>query len=101
MLELSVMKLLGYFDAKKDEKVGEALVAVRSVNLAQEKQRVKKPCRYTSSRQRRRWVQSQRRQKEKQVPLFTEMADKSLPELALLDPADRNQRNRGARYAGI
>ena len=91
MLELSVMKLLGYFDAKKDEKVGEALVAVRERELAQEKQRVEKTVPVHIEPPAPPVVQSQRRQKEKQVPLFTEMADKSLPELALLDPADRNQ----------
>ena len=85
------MKLLGYFDAKKDEKVGEALVAVRERELAQEKQRVEKTVPVHIEPPAPPVVQSQRRQKEKQVPLFTEMADKSLPELALLDPADRNQ----------
>ena len=90
-IELSLSKIWSYVDAKKDEKVGETLVAVRERELAEEKQRVEKIAPVHIEPPAPPVQQSPRRQKEKQVPLFTEMTDKSLPELALLDAADANQ----------
>jgi S-DNA-T family DNA segregation ATPase FtsK/SpoIIIE len=89
-IERFVMGALSYFDKKQDVKVGVEQVAVRERELAQEKVRAEKTVPVHIEPPAPPVVQSTRSQKERQVPLFTEAGNASLPELALLDAAERN-----------
>ena len=90
-IERFVMGALSYFDKKQDVKVGVEQVAVRERELAQEKIRAEKTFPVHIEPPAPPVVQSTRSQKEKQTPLFAELSNSSLPELALLDVAERNQ----------
>ena len=90
-IEKFVLGAWSYFDKKQDEKVGVAQVAVRERELVQEKIRAEKTFPVHIELPAPPVAQSTRSQKEKQKPLFTELSNSSLPELALLDVAERNQ----------
>lgn len=90
-IEQFVLGAWSYFDKKQDEKVGVAQVAVRERELVQEKIRAEKTFPVHIEPPAPPVAQSTRSQKEKQKPLFTELSNSSLPELALLDVAERNQ----------
>lgn len=77
-----------YFDHKRDAKIGEELLAQRERELNKEKERGEKNFPLHIEPPAPPVVQSGRRQKEKQTPLFSEMVDNHLPELALLDAPD-------------
>ena len=89
-IEKIVLGAWSYFDKKQDVKVGVEQVAVRERELAQEKVRAEKTVPVHIEPPAPPVVQSTRSQKERQVPLFTEAGNASLPELALLDAAERN-----------
>ena len=90
-IEKIVLGAWSYFDKKQDVKVGVEQVAVRERELAQEKIRAEKTFPVHIEPLAPPVVQSTRSQKEKQTPLFAELSNSSLPELALLDVAERNQ----------
>lgn len=90
-IEKIVLGAWSYFDKKQDVKVGVEQVAVRERELAQEKIRAEKTFPVHIEPPAPPVVQSTRSQKEKQTPLFEELSNSSLPELALLDVAERNQ----------
>ena len=90
-IEKIVLGAWSYFDKKQDVKVGVEQVAVRERELAQEKIRAEKTFPVHIEPPAPPVVQSTRSQKEKQTPLFAELSNSSLPELALLDVAERNQ----------
>ena len=90
-IEKIVLGAWSYFDKKQDVKVGVEQVAVRERELAQEKIRAEKTFPVHIEPPSPPVVQSTRSQKEKQTPLFAELSNSSLPELALLDVAERNQ----------
>ena len=91
VIEKIVLGAWSYFDKKQDVKVGVEQVAVRERELAQEKIRAEKTFPVHIEPPAPPVVQSTRSQKEKQTPLFAELSNSSLPELALLDVAERNQ----------
>ena len=90
-IEKIVLGAWSYFDKKQDVKVGVEQVAVRERELAQEKIRAEKTFPVHIEPPAPPVVQSTRSQKEKQTPLFAELSNSSLPELALLDVAECNQ----------
>ena len=90
-IEKIVLGAWSYFDKKQDVKVGVEQVAVRERELVQEKIRAEKTFPVHIEPPAPPVVQSTRSQKEKQTPLFAELSNSSLPELALLDVAERNQ----------
>ena len=90
-IEHAYLTIAGYFSAKKDEKVGEVVAVAREKSVEIEKQRIEAAPPVRIEQPAPPVVQSERVHKEKQVSLFNEMNDGTLPELSLLDPADAVQ----------
>ena len=80
-----------HFAAKKDEKVGEVVAVQRTKEVEKEKQRIEAAPPVRIEQPAPPVVQSERIHKEKQVSLFTEMNDGTLPELSLLDAPEAVQ----------
>jgi S-DNA-T family DNA segregation ATPase FtsK/SpoIIIE len=75
-------------EAKIDRSIGEAAVAERVASLAQERERLDEAPPVHIERQSAHPAPSGRRQKERQVPLFSDLSNSNLPPLDLLDEAD-------------
>ena len=69
----------------EDRAIGEAASRLREAALAEERERIEEAPPVHIERQPAHVKPSERKQKEKQVPLFAEMADARLPALDLLD----------------
>jgi S-DNA-T family DNA segregation ATPase FtsK/SpoIIIE len=69
----------------EDRAIGEAAVKVREAALSEERERIEEAPPVHIERAPTHVKPSERKQKEKQVPLFAEMADTRLPALDLLD----------------
>jgi len=69
----------------EDRAIGEAATKVREAALAEERERIEEAPPVHIERPPAHVKPSERKQKEKQVPLFAEMADARLPALDLLD----------------
>jgi len=94
---LSVAERLGTFiegfsrraerrrEEAEDRAIGEAATKVREAALAEERERIEEAPPVHIERPPAHVKPSERKQKEKQVPLFAEMADARLPALDLLD----------------
>ena len=87
-IENMFFKIMAHFSAKKDEKVGVEVAQKREKIVEKEKQRIETAPPVRIEPPAPPVVQSERVHKEKQVSLFAEMNNASLPELSLLDPAD-------------
>jgi len=72
-------------EAKIDRSIGEAAVAEREATLAQERERMDEAPPVHIERQSVHPAPSERRQKERQVPLFSDSSTSRLPPLDLLD----------------
>ncbi|MFN9030438.1 MAG: DNA translocase FtsK [Betaproteobacteria bacterium] len=72
-------------EAKEDRAIGEAAREQRAAVVAHEIERIEETPPVHIGRPPARVPPSERKQKEKQVPLFAEMADARLPQLDLLD----------------
>jgi len=72
-------------EAKEDRAIGEAVAHAREQRLSQERERIEEVGPVHIERPPARVPESSRKQKEKQVPLFAELADAKLPALDLLD----------------
>jgi S-DNA-T family DNA segregation ATPase FtsK/SpoIIIE len=72
-------------EAKEDRAIGEAVAHAREQRLSQERERIEEVGPVHIERPPTRVPESSRKQKEKQVPLFAELADAKLPALDLLD----------------
>ena len=72
-------------EAKIDRSIGEAAVAEREANLAQERERLDEAPPVHIERLSAHPMPSERRQKERQVPLFSDIGGSKLPPLDLLD----------------
>ncbi len=72
-------------EAKEDRAIGEAAARSREAALAQERSRIEDAPPVHIERPPAHVKPSERKQKEKQVPLFAELADGKLPALNLLD----------------
>ena len=83
--EAVVTRLRSAREVKEDRAIGEAAVHAREALLAQERHRIEDTPPVHIERQAARAAPSERKQKEKQVPLFSELADAKLPALDLLD----------------
>ncbi|MGL4767275.1 MAG: DNA translocase FtsK [Formosimonas sp.] len=88
VIEQGFFTILDYVSTKKDEKVGEVVAEAREKSVEQEKQRIEAAPPVRIEPPAPPVVQSERVHKEKQVSLFAESNNGSLPELSLLDPAD-------------
>ena len=75
-------------EAKIDRSIGEAAAAEREASLAQERERLDETPPVHIERQSAHPAPSARRQKERQVPLFSDLSNSNLPPLDLLDEAD-------------
>ena len=75
-------------EAKIDRSIGEAAVAEREATLAHERVRLVEAPPVHIERQSAHPPPSERRQKERQVPLFSELSTSRLPPLDLLDEHD-------------
>ncbi len=75
-------------EAQIDRSIGEAAVAEREASLAQERERLDETPPVHIERQSVHLAPSERRQKERQVPLFSELSGANLPPLDLLDEAE-------------
>jgi S-DNA-T family DNA segregation ATPase FtsK/SpoIIIE len=69
----------------EDRAIGEAAVKVREAALVEERERIEEAAPVHIERAPAHVKPSERKQKEKQVPLFADMADARLPALDLLD----------------
>jgi len=74
-------------EEKEDRAIGEAVARSREQLLEQERERIDEAAPVHIERAETRVKPSERKQKEKQVPLFAELADAKLPALDLLDEA--------------
>jgi len=72
-------------EAKEDRAIGEVAAKVREAALVEERERMDEAPPVHIERPVARVAPSERKQKEKQVPLFAEMGDSKLPPLDLLD----------------
>ncbi len=72
-------------EAKEDRAIGAAAASSREVLLTQERSRIDEATPVHIERSSARVPPSERRQKEKQVPLFADLAEAKLPALDLLD----------------
>ncbi|HEX7155623.1 MAG TPA: DNA translocase FtsK 4TM domain-containing protein, partial [Burkholderiaceae bacterium] len=72
-------------EAEEDRSIGEAAAAERQASLAAERDRIDDTPPVHIERQAARVAPSERKQKERQVPLFSEMIQAGLPPLDLLD----------------
>ncbi|HUD24832.1 MAG TPA: DNA translocase FtsK 4TM domain-containing protein [Burkholderiaceae bacterium] len=75
-------------EAKIDRSIGEVAVAEREASLAQERERMDEAAPVHIERQTAHPAPSERRQRERQVPLFSDMSTSKLPPLDLLDEHD-------------
>jgi DNA segregation ATPase FtsK/SpoIIIE, S-DNA-T family len=75
-------------EAKIDRSIGEVAVAEREASLAQERERLDEVPPVHIERQSAHPLPSERRQRERQVPLFSELSSSKLPPLDLLDEHD-------------
>jgi S-DNA-T family DNA segregation ATPase FtsK/SpoIIIE len=75
-------------EAKIDRSIGEAAMAEREANLALERERLDEAPPVHIERQSAHAPPSERRQRERQVPLFSELSASKLPPLDLLDEQD-------------
>ncbi len=75
-------------EVKIDRSIGEAAVAEREASLAQERERLDEAPPVHIERQSAHPLPSERRQRERQVPLFSELSSTRLPPLDLLDEHD-------------
>jgi DNA segregation ATPase FtsK/SpoIIIE, S-DNA-T family len=75
-------------EAQIDRTIGEAAVAEREASLALERERLDEAPPVHIERQSAHAAPSARRQKERQVPLFSDLAATNLPPLDLLDEAE-------------
>jgi S-DNA-T family DNA segregation ATPase FtsK/SpoIIIE len=72
-------------EAEEDRAIGEAAAKVREAAIVEERERIEEAPPVHIERPPARVPPSERKQKEKQVPLFAEMGDSKLPPLDLLD----------------
>jgi S-DNA-T family DNA segregation ATPase FtsK/SpoIIIE len=72
-------------EAEEDRAIGEAAAKVREAAIVEERERLEEAPPVHIERPAARVPPSERKQKEKQVPLFAEMGDSTLPALDLLD----------------
>jgi S-DNA-T family DNA segregation ATPase FtsK/SpoIIIE len=72
-------------EAKIDRSIGEVAAAEREASLAQERERLDETPPVHIERQSAHPMPSERRQRERQVPLFSELSGSKLPPLDLLD----------------
>ena len=72
-------------EAKEDRAIGEAAAKLREAALVEERERIDEAPPVHIERPPSRVAPSERKQKERQVPLFAEMGDTRLPPLDLLD----------------
>jgi S-DNA-T family DNA segregation ATPase FtsK/SpoIIIE len=77
-------------EAKEDRAIGEAVARSREQLIEQERNRIDEAPPVHIERAQTRVKPSERKQKEKQVPLFAELADGKLPALDLLDEPPAN-----------
>jgi DNA segregation ATPase FtsK/SpoIIIE, S-DNA-T family len=82
-----VVRLRRSREAKIDRTIGEAAVAEREASLAQERERLDEAPPVHIERHSAHPLPSERRQKERQVPLFSDATGSQLPPLDLLDEA--------------
>ena len=75
-------------EAKIDRSIGEAAVAEREASLAHERERLDEAPPVHIERQTVHPAPSERRQRERQVPLFSDVSASKLPPLELLDERD-------------
>jgi DNA segregation ATPase FtsK/SpoIIIE, S-DNA-T family len=75
-------------EAKIDRSIGEAALAEREATLAHERERLEEAPPVHIERQTPHLAPSERRQKERQVPLFSDISASRLPPLDLLDDRD-------------
>jgi S-DNA-T family DNA segregation ATPase FtsK/SpoIIIE len=75
-------------EAKIDRSIGEAALAEREASLAQERERLDEAAPVHIERQSAHPPPSERRQRERQVPLFSDLSASKLPPLDLLDEQD-------------
>jgi S-DNA-T family DNA segregation ATPase FtsK/SpoIIIE len=83
--EWIVARIRAAREAKEDRAIGEAVARTREHVVEQERARIEELPPVHIERPAPRVQPSERRQKEKQVPLFAELADGKLPALDLLD----------------
>jgi S-DNA-T family DNA segregation ATPase FtsK/SpoIIIE len=83
--EALLARLRSAREVKEDRAIGEAAAQAREVLVAQERTRIEETPPVHIERQPTRVAPSERKQKEKQVPLFAETVDAKLPALDLLD----------------
>jgi S-DNA-T family DNA segregation ATPase FtsK/SpoIIIE len=88
--ERLVARIRAAREAKEDRAIGEAAARNREAALAQERTRIEESPPVHIERPSAQIKPSERKLKERQVPLFAELADGNLPALSLLDepPAD-------------
>ncbi|MGE5337105.1 MAG: DNA translocase FtsK, partial [Gemmatimonadota bacterium] len=77
-------------EEKEDRAIGEAVAQQREQRLEQERERIDEAPPVHIERAEARVKPSERKQKEKQVPLFVELTDAKLPALDLLDEPPTN-----------
>jgi S-DNA-T family DNA segregation ATPase FtsK/SpoIIIE len=77
-------------EEKEDRAIGEAVARSREQRLESERERIEESPPVHIERPPARVPESSRKQKEKQVPLFAELADTKLPALDLLDEPEPN-----------
>jgi S-DNA-T family DNA segregation ATPase FtsK/SpoIIIE len=80
-----VLRVRAAREAKEDRAIGEAVAQQRGQRLELERERIEEVGPVHIERPPARVPESSRKQKEKQVPLFAELADAKLPALDLLD----------------
>ena len=85
--ERLVTRLREHREAQEDRAIGEAAVVERDHLLATERERIEETTPVHIERAPARVKPSERKAKEKQVPLFADLADARLPTLDLLDEA--------------
>lgn len=83
--EALVQRLRAAREEKEDRSIGEAAARQREAALVEERERIDEAPPVHIERPAARVAPSERKQKEKQVPLFAEMGDGKLPALDLLD----------------
>jgi S-DNA-T family DNA segregation ATPase FtsK/SpoIIIE len=85
LFEGFVSRMRAAREEKEDRAIGEAVAHAREQRLEQERERIEEVGPVHIERPPARVPESSRKQKEKQVPLFAELADGKLPALDLLD----------------
>ncbi|MCS6945846.1 MAG: DNA translocase FtsK 4TM domain-containing protein [Sutterellaceae bacterium] len=90
VVEAGIVRLRSAREEKVDRAIGEAEARQREKRVAQERERIEEAPPVHIERPAPRVAESARKQKEKQVPLFAELADGKLPTLDLLDEPGPN-----------